>query len=68
MQNFIVSRCLVTEEIAEQIKSEHRTQNIHRQLYIILASYPFNLERKKYIYLFPMKPDEKNGFRAKNGF
>ena len=27
MQNFIVLRCLVTEEIAEQIKSEHRTQN-----------------------------------------
>ena len=31
----------------------------------ILASYPFNLERKKYIYLFPMKPDEKTGFRSK---
>ena len=27
MQNFIVLRCLVTEEIAEQIKSEPRTQN-----------------------------------------
>ena len=27
MQNFIVSRCLVTEEIVEQIKSEPRTQN-----------------------------------------
>ena len=35
MQNFNVSRCLVTEEIAEQIKSEPRAQNPHRQLYII---------------------------------
>ena len=27
MQNFMVSRCLFTEEIAEQIKSEPRTQD-----------------------------------------
>ena len=34
----------------------------------ILASYPFNLERKKNFYVFPMKLDEKNGFRGKTVF
>ena len=32
-----------------------------------LASYPFNLERKK-IHLFPMKPGEKNRFSEKKRF
>ena len=36
--------------------------------YTVLASYPFNLERKKNFYLYPMKPDEKTGFGGKNGF
>ena len=31
----------------------------------LLARYPFNLERKKHFYLFPMKPNEKNDFWAK---
>ena len=46
----------------------HEIRGMSPDYNILLASYPFNLERKKYTYLFPMKPDEKSGFRAKNSF